>query len=397
LAPGGTLTCTYSANLPDASSRTNTATATLQNYSYDYLVNGTPTGTTDFSASCAVDFSQATINHVDESINVSDGYAGALGTVCYPNVPKGFTYRRNIGPYNVCGDYTVENPASFETNDTHTAGSDSWTINVHVPCPGGCTLTFGYWKTHSKYGPAPYDDNWANVRPNGEDSPFFLSGKTWYQVLWTSPGNACNKFVPGAQSPSGVSVNNGYYILAHQYIGAELNILNGAASTPAVDAAITWATQFFNIYTPSSTLSKTMRQQVISYASLLDQYNNGLIGPGHCSEDGTSPPKVGESGEDDQFGETGSPMPDAYALAQNYPNPFNPSTAFSFDLPKTTEVTFKIYNITGQKVATVFSGVLDAGHHTFIWEAPTNLASGVYFYKLETEEFTTVKKMSFLK
>ena len=397
LAAGGTLNCAYSASLPNADSRTNTATATLQNYSYDYLMNGTPTGTTDFSGSANVVFGAPT-TEVDESIDVSDPDAVLLGTVCYPNVPTTFTYSRNIGPYNVCGDYTVENPASFETNDTRTTGSDSWPIYVHVPCGGGCTLTQGYWKTHSEFGPAPYDDTWAML-PNGASTIFFRGG-TWYTVLWTSPSgnstgntNNCNK--PGPGTPP---VSNAYYILAHQYMAAKLNILNGASSTPAVDAAIAWAqTQFFNSYTPLSSLSKIMSQQAISYANLFAQYNSGLIGPGHCSEDGISLPKAGESGEDNHFVETRSPMPDAYALAQNYPNPFNPSTTFGFDLPKTTEVKLKIYNITGQKVATVFSGVLNAGHYTFIWQAPENLASGVYFYKLETEEFTTVKKMSFLK
>jgi hypothetical protein len=88
LAAGGRLTCTYSASLPDASSRTNTATATLQNYDYDYEMNATPGGTTDFSGTAAVDFSTATINHVDECIDVSDTYAGSLGEVCYSNVPN---------------------------------------------------------------------------------------------------------------------------------------------------------------------------------------------------------------------------------------------------------------------------------------------------------------------
>ena len=53
-----------------------------------------------------------------------------------------------------------------------------------VPCDGdkGCTLTPGYWKTHSKYGPAPYDATWALY---GEDNIFFLSGLSNYEVLWT--------------------------------------------------------------------------------------------------------------------------------------------------------------------------------------------------------------------
>ena len=56
-----------------------------------------------------------------------------------------------------------------------------------------------------------------------------------------------------------------------------------------------------------------------------------------------------------------------------------------------------IFNITGQEVATVFNGTLDQGRHTFTWEAPANVVSDVYFYKLETQEFTSVKKMSLQK
>jgi hypothetical protein len=138
---------------------------------------------------------------------------------------------------------------------------------VFIPshCGGGCTLTPGYWKTHSKYGPAPYDDLWAFI---GEDTPFFLTGQSWYQVLWTSPKGG-----------------NAYYILAHHYIAATLNILHGASSTEQVNEALAWAGEnFFNTYTPSSKLSTKVRQQALGYADLLDQYNNGYVGPGHCSE-----------------------------------------------------------------------------------------------------------------
>jgi hypothetical protein len=379
LAPGGMMTCTYNANLPDASSRTNTATATLQNYSYDYLMNSTPDGTTDFNGSAAVDFSEATINHVDECLDVNDTYAGVIGTVCYGDgVPKTFTYTRDIGPYNECGDYTVGNSAQFETNDTHTMGSDSWTINVHVPCAGGCTLTQGYWKTHSEFGPAPYDDTWAML-PNGANPVFFLSSKTWYQVFWTSP-----------------SGGNAYYILAHQYMAAKLNFLNGASSTPAVDAAIAWAeTQFFNIYTPSSNLSKSVRQQAVYYADLLDQYNKGLIGPGHCSENGFGSPKSNPFDNENIWGETGSLMPDAYTLDQNYPNPFNPITTISFTLPVATDYELIIYNMMGQRIA-IFTGHSELGTVRVDWDA-SNYASGVYLYKLTAGSFSDTKKMVLMK
>ncbi len=128
--------------------------------------------------------------------------------------------------------------------------------------PSGCTLTPGYWKTHSQYGPASYDSTWGLV---GEDTPFFLSGQTYYQVLWTPPAG------------------NAYYILAHAYIAAYLNGLDGA-DTSAVSAQLAHAATLFSTYAPTATLSKAVRQDFVNTASVLDQYNNGYIGPGHCAE-----------------------------------------------------------------------------------------------------------------
>lgn len=126
----------------------------------------------------------------------------------------------------------------------------------------GCTLTPGYWKTHSRYGPAPYDATWALI---GEDTTFFLSGQSFYTVMWTDSTLK-------------------YYILARAYIAAILNGLAGASDTSDVQAAIAFAETFFNTYTPSSTLSPAVRAQVIGMASILDDYNNGLTGPGHCPD-----------------------------------------------------------------------------------------------------------------
>jgi hypothetical protein len=150
LAAGGTLNCTYSASLPDATSRTNTATATLQNYDYNYDNTSTAAGTTGFSGTAAVNFANATITKVHECIDVSDTFGGTLGTVCAGDAPKTFTYSHQVGLYGTCGSYTVDNTASFAaTDDASYTGSDSWIVNVNVPCAGGCTLTIGYWKTHA--------------------------------------------------------------------------------------------------------------------------------------------------------------------------------------------------------------------------------------------------------
>lgn len=210
------------------------------------------------------DFVGQNLGMTDECITVTDTLAGNLGIVCANDAPKTFTYTHNIGGYGTCGMYQVNNTAAFVTNDTLTQGSDSWIVNIDIPCAGGCSLTPGYWKTHSSYGPAPYDDTWA-LLPAGADSTFFLSGASYYNVLWTAPkGNA-------------------YYILAHAYIAAVLNNLNGA-DTSAVDGIIAQATTFFQTHTPDASLTKAERNMILKWASTLDNYNNGLIGPGHCSE-----------------------------------------------------------------------------------------------------------------
>lgn len=275
---GGSLHCTYSADLPDDTTRTNTATATLQNVSYDSMGTGTPLGTTDFSGTANVDFSSATLTEIDECVDVSDTNlepSPSLGTVCADSAPTTFSYSILLGPFSDpedCGEQQHQNTASFTTNDTQTKGSDSWTVNILVPCEVGCTLTPGYWKTHSEFGPAPFDDTWSQLA-NGASTPFFLSGQTYYEVLWTPPkGNA-------------------YYILAHAYIAAELNQLNGASVPTDVMNAFDSATDLFNTYTPDQVAAfkgkdgTEIRAMFIGLADILDNYNNGLTGPGHCSEE----------------------------------------------------------------------------------------------------------------
>ena len=259
--------CTYSADLPNANARTNTATATLQNHAYDHDSAPVATGTTDFSGTANVSFASADISEVDECIDVTDTFKGSLGTACIAESPKTFTYTRTFGPFTTdeCGDHTFDNTASFETTDTGATGEDSWQVIVTVACPTGCTLTQGYWKTHSEYGPAKKADPTWDLLADGPDTAFFLSGKTWYEVFWTAPkGNA-------------------YYNLAHQYEAAKLNILSGVDSPASVDAAIAWAENFFNTYTPTN-WPKNLKSQIISNAGYR-RYNEGDTGPGHCSED----------------------------------------------------------------------------------------------------------------
>ncbi|HEX2786683.1 MAG TPA: M14 family zinc carboxypeptidase [Ignavibacteria bacterium] len=91
-----------------------------------------------------------------------------------------------------------------------------------------------------------------------------------------------------------------------------------------------------------------------------------------------------------------SEIPLKYSLFQNYPNPFNPSTSIKFDIPKTGFVTLNVYDLLGRQVAQLVNEVKNAGSYNMEFNA-SNLSSGVYYYKLETADFSDTKKMILIK
>ncbi|MDD1655190.1 MAG: hypothetical protein LUO91_05740 [Methanomicrobiales archaeon] len=173
-------------------------------------------------------------------------------------------------------------------------GSCDYVVDIGAPCgdngicledgtceeeeePTGCTYTQGYWKTHTQYdvnkkGKSKEDPTWNLILPDGEDTEFFLSGQSWYEVFQTAP-----------------SKKNGgaYYSLAHQYMAAVLNTLkpDAASTTPDVDAAMTDALVFFNTYTPTSWQGAVDQSIITGYADTLEDFNSGSIGPGHCGDE----------------------------------------------------------------------------------------------------------------
>jgi len=94
-------------------------------------------------------------------------------------------------------------------------------------------------------------------------------------------------------------------------------------------------------------------------------------------------------------------VPTRYALNQNYPNPFNAGTAIAFDLPMAGDVTLAIYNVLGQSVRTFSEEGMEAGQHTIQWDGSDNngnaAASGIYFYRIQANDFVATKKMTLLK
>lgn len=175
----------------------------------------------------------------------------------------------NNGVYNFLFGQGVSGVAKMVVIINGSGAIDNITFSSEPPPPPGpgCTYTAGYWANHTKYSAAKRDAGWDNLS-DGEDTRFFLSGKTYLQVLKTAPrGNA-------------------YYILAKQYVAAKLNVLNGASAPDEVKGALAKSKALFEKYTPAQIAAmrsnNPVRKKFIYYAYILDQYNNGKTGPGHC-------------------------------------------------------------------------------------------------------------------
>jgi hypothetical protein len=92
----------------------------------------------------------------------------------------------------------------------------------------------------------------------------------------------------------------------------------------------------------------------------------------------------------------GTNIPDKFALGQNYPNPFNPVTKIKFDIAKNSNVKLTVFNSLGQVVKDIYNGHKPAGYYEAEFDA-SNLSSGTYYYRLETDNFVETKKMMVIK
>ncbi len=215
-----------------------------------------------------INWGLASGTQTDECVDISDSYPGGPQTTVCASKQTSFTFKYpRLFKYTACGMYNEENIAAFVTNDTGATGSSSWTVNVNVACDQICTLTPGYWKTHFSDGPEAFDSIW--VSKVGGDTMFFGTGSTYYQILWMSPGGG-----------------NAYILLAHQYIAAELNMLNGTPIPDTVLEAWNQAGELLVKYEGSMSipLQSADRALAIEQAIILNAYNKGRIGPGHCSK-----------------------------------------------------------------------------------------------------------------
>ncbi|RPI18432.1 MAG: T9SS C-terminal target domain-containing protein [Ignavibacteriae bacterium] len=149
-------------------------------------------------------------------------------------------------------------------------------------------------------------------------------------------------------------------------------------------------------YTSNSTVASTANAGRVYY-----NYQDISAGDG-CVQitSGTTPPatlpNVCFQGTVPTGIQNPSGIPAEFSLSQNYPNPFNPSTVINFALPKTSNVKLTVFDALGRVVTTLVNETRKAGNHSVEFNA-SNLASGLYIYKIEAGDFTATKKMLLVK
>ncbi|MGH3037928.1 MAG: hypothetical protein ACRDLZ_00730 [Gaiellaceae bacterium] len=145
LNSGAQIRCRFTADLPDNSDRVSTATASV--------------GSSEFTVSAPIEFATALDNRIDTCVAVYDSMLGLLDEqTCVNKADKTVEYSVEVGPYEKCGAYGVENTAWAITNHTETRVEDSFSVRVDVPCPPReCKDKYGWW--HDRDDKCDRDDD----------------------------------------------------------------------------------------------------------------------------------------------------------------------------------------------------------------------------------------------
>ena len=282
LPAGESRECSYAAGLPNADTRDNQAGVKITNYNFYSQLPPVASGSTAFiSDPVQVSFISALINQIHPVVALVDSIKGALAEVSFSQqLPYVANYTSNIGPYSTCGVYNVHNVATVTPLDSGTTqDSAEWTININVPCQGGCTLTIGYWKTHAGFSEGRQRDMATPLLPK------LLGTLSGAKTINVTTAQMAVQFLSFYGSNNVFSASNGINKLYAQLLAAKLNIASGANSS-AVMSTIT-ATDTF-LATKNSldwdNLTKAQKNQVLGWMTTLNDYNNGFTGPGHCSQ-----------------------------------------------------------------------------------------------------------------
>jgi len=215
---------------------------------------------------------------------------------------------------------------------------------------------------------------------------------------WSGPGG--NGSVGGVVNATWLSTNGANnYIISNQKTGDvsgagtydfKLTFKDMGSEGTAVGYSISGPSYLLEGHEMDTSSSRPTKFNAINFAVSSTNANTTGLNLTDVSVDLGSPVITGVNNEENNS------LPMTYSLSQNYPNPFNPTTTIKFGLPKAGDVSLVVYDILGRKVTELIHGNLTAGYHTVNFNA-SNLASGVYFYRIQAGDFVSVKKLMLLK
>jgi uncharacterized delta-60 repeat protein len=269
---------------------------------------------------------------------------------------------------------------SFNTNGivVTAVGTESDVINSLVIQSDGKIVTAGF----SEIGYYLYAFALARYDTNGSlDNTFGANGIVTTAIEQSSEANSVTIQSDGKIVVTGYSGdgNRDDFALARYNTDGSLDNtfgINGIVTTPFIfsDEANSVAIQ---------TDGKIVAAGACEYNNFYNLYGFALMRYTGSSSSVNSVPVTAD-------------LPKTYALYQNYPNPFNPTTILTYSIPKSSFVTIKVYDVIGREVAALVNEEKPAGDYSITFNA-SNLASGIYFYKMQAGRFEKTKKLILLK
>ncbi|MBC8043306.1 MAG: T9SS type A sorting domain-containing protein, partial [Rhizobacter sp.] len=284
----------------------------------------------------------------------------------------------------VSNDYTLttawKSDGTFSTNGFGSAvavgvggtilrsgdGGDTWNASVSAPTSGDLNAV------------AWFGDSFAAAKGNSTSST-----QGFGSAVAVGVGGTILRSADGGANWTSVSGGTNANLLSVVMASETLGYISGAGGTILIttDGGTSWTAQ-------SSGTGDTLNSIVVlPNGTGVGVGNNGTA---VITNTGGNVLATGE-------GETpASSKPNAFGLKQNYPNPFNPSTTIRYELAAPSDVKLNVFDVLGREVATLVNQRQSAGNYRVGFNA-SNLSSGIYFYRLQTGNFTQTKKMLLVK
>ena len=218
---------------------------------------------------------------------------------------------------------------------------------------------------------------------------------TYGSGIWTREINEMRESVPPEAVLSATSLSFGA-VHVDSTVTDTLQIMNGSLRSLVVDSAYTDSRSFTANVMGASVSDSDRALIFVSFTpKTADSYDDTLYISSNSVDGLTKVPLAG-SGSTATLVRAGAKTPATYGLSQNYPNPFNPTTNIGYRIADVGLVTLKVYNVLGQRVATLVNKVEQPGSYQVQFDG-SNLASGVYFYRLDSGNHSKTMKCLLLK